>query len=77
MLEQVEEEMTMEGLRSRLNAALSSLPLEQRTIVKLAYFDEMNLREIAEQERLPLGTVKSRLRLAMSKLSGSIRGKSA
>ena len=77
MLEQVEEALTTEGLKSRLNAALSALPLEQRTIVKLAYFDEMNLREIAEQERLPLGTVKSRLRLAMSKLSGSIRGKSA
>ncbi len=75
MLEQVEESLTSEGLRSRLNQALSALPPEQRTIVRHAYFGELSLREIAEQEGLPLGTVKSRLRLAMAKLSESLRGK--
>ena len=75
MLEQVEESLTSEGLRSRLNEALSALPPEQRTIVRHAYFDELSLREISEHEGLPLGTVKSRLRLAMAKLSESLRGK--
>ena len=75
MLEQVEQSLTSEGLRSSLNEALSALPPEQRTIVRHAYFGELSLREIAEQEGLPLGTVKSRLRLAMAKLSDSLRGK--
>jgi RNA polymerase sigma-70 factor, ECF subfamily len=74
MLERVEEVVTTEGLRSRLNEALSGLPPEQRTIVRQAYFGELSLREIAEKEGLPLGTVKSRLRLAMAKLTDSIRG---
>jgi RNA polymerase sigma-70 factor (ECF subfamily) len=74
MLDRVEEKLTTEGLRSRLNAALSSLPPEQRTIVRQAYFNESSLREIAEKEGLPLGTVKSRLRLAMAKLTESVRG---
>lgn len=74
MLDQVEEKVTTERLRARLNDALSGLPPEQRTIVRQAYFNERSLREIAEKEGLPLGTVKSRLRLAMAKLTESVRG---
>jgi RNA polymerase sigma-70 factor (ECF subfamily) len=72
MLEQAEDALSSEGLRARLNAALSALPLEQRTVVKHAYFGEMSLREIAEQEGVALGTVKSRLRLAMVKLTEAL-----
>lgn len=72
MLEHAEDALTSEGLRSRLNAALSALPPEQRTVIKHAYFGEMALRDIAEQEGIPLGTVKSRLRLAMVKLTEMI-----
>ena len=68
-LERVEESMTAEGLRAELNAALAALPHEQREIVNYAYYGEHTLREIAEREGLPLGTVKSRLRLAIAKLS--------
>jgi RNA polymerase sigma-70 factor (ECF subfamily) len=74
MLEEAEDTLTTDGLRARLNAALSGLPPEQRTIVKHAYFGDLSLREIAEREGLPLGTVKSRLRLAMVKLTESMRG---
>ena len=74
MLEATEEMVTTEGLRVRLNEALSALPPEQRTVVKHAYFGDLSLREIAEREGLPLGTVKSRLRLAMTKLTESVRG---
>ena len=74
MLERAEDMLTTEGLRARLNQALSGLPPDQRAIVKHAYFGDLSLREIAEQEGLPLGTVKSRLRLAMAKLTESMRG---
>jgi RNA polymerase sigma-70 factor (ECF subfamily) len=77
MLEQAEDALTSEGLRSRLNAALSALPPEQRTVIKHAYFGEMSLREIAEREGVALGTVKSRLRLAMVKLTESIGEKAS
>jgi RNA polymerase sigma factor (sigma-70 family) len=48
--------------------ALKSLPPPQRELVKMAYFDEQSHGVIAEKLRLPLGTVKSRLRLALEKL---------
>jgi RNA polymerase sigma-70 factor (ECF subfamily) len=76
-LDRVEETLTSEGLRSQLNQALSSLPPEQARIVRFAYAKELTLREIAEQEKLPLGTVKSRLRLAMAKLTASMRGEAS
>lgn len=74
MLERAEDALSTAGLRARLNDALSSLPPEQRTIIRHAYFGDMSLPEIAEREGLPLGTVKSRLRLAMAKLTESMRG---
>lgn len=77
MLEHAEEALSTAGLRSRLNEAVSSLPPDQRAIIKCAYFGDMSLPEIAEREGLPLGTVKSRLRLAMAKLTESMRGDAA
>ncbi len=72
LLDYVEERLTTAGLRSELNAALAGLPLEQREIVNNVYFGGLTLREVAEREALPLGTVKSRLRLAMTKLTGTM-----
>jgi RNA polymerase sigma factor (sigma-70 family) len=51
-----------------LRAALRVLPREQLTLIKLAFFDELSHTAIAERLKLPLGTVKSRLRLAFSRL---------
>lgn len=48
--------------------ALGALPHEQFALVKLAFFDGLSHAAIAEQTNLPLGTVKSRLRLAFSRL---------
>jgi RNA polymerase sigma-70 factor, ECF subfamily len=73
MLDRVEENLTTAGLRAALQAALAALPAEQREIVRQAYYGESTLREIAEREGLPLGTVKSRLRLAMTKLTETMR----
>jgi RNA polymerase sigma-70 factor (ECF subfamily) len=51
-----------------LRPLLNDLPTEQREVIVLAYYKGLSQREIAEHLRLPLGTVKSRLRLAMQKL---------
>jgi RNA polymerase sigma-70 factor (ECF subfamily) len=51
-----------------VRAALGALPREQFALVKLAFFDGLSHATISEQTKLPLGTVKSRLRLAFSRL---------
>lgn len=52
----------------RVRAALSQIPEEQARVLRLSFFEERAHGEIAEKLNLPLGTVKSRLRLAMSRL---------
>jgi RNA polymerase sigma-70 factor, ECF subfamily len=49
-------------------AALEGLPPDQRQAVDLAFFGGLSHSEIAEQTSEPLGTVKTRIRLAMQKL---------
>jgi RNA polymerase sigma-70 factor (ECF subfamily) len=73
LLDRVVEDLSSEGLRARLRAVLASLPPEQRAVVEQAHFEGMTLREIAEHEGVPLGTVKSRLRLGMTKLTEALR----
>lgn len=51
-----------------VQAALALLSEEQRQVVQLSFFEDRPHSEIAERLSLPLGTVKSRLRLALSKL---------
>jgi RNA polymerase sigma-70 factor (ECF subfamily) len=55
-------------LREHVQAALADLPVEQREVLDLAYFSGMSQTEIAEATGLPLGTIKTRVRLAMQKL---------
>ncbi len=50
--------------------ALPSLPDEQRVVVELAYYRGLSHNEIAQQLKVPLGTVKGRMRLALVKLRG-------
>jgi RNA polymerase sigma-70 factor, ECF subfamily len=61
-------------LRSTVLAALDTLPPQQRTVLELAYFSGMSHSEIAEELGLPLGTVKTRTRLALIRLRGSLDG---
>jgi RNA polymerase sigma-70 factor (ECF subfamily) len=49
-------------------AALSELPSEQRQALELGYFSGLSQTEIAERTGQPLGTIKTRMRLAMQKL---------
>ena len=55
-------------LRILVRAALNALPPEQRQVIEQSYFLGMTQTEIAEFCDLPLGTVKTRTRLAMEKL---------
>lgn len=55
-----------------VHAALDALPPEQREAVRLAYFQGLTHSEIAQQLAIPMGTVKTRLRLAFDKLRTSL-----
>ena len=54
--------------RQLVVAALTELPREQREALELGYFGGLSQSEIAERTGQPLGTVKTRMRLAMLKL---------
>lgn len=56
----------------QLRAAMADLPKEQSTLLELAYFEESTHSAIAKKLNLPLGTVKSRLRLAFNKLRAAL-----
>lgn len=51
-----------------LRGAMKQLPSEQLTLVQMAFFESLSHSEIAEKTGLPLGTVKSRIRLAFTRL---------
>lgn len=55
-----------------VRAAIVDLPEEQRQLLHQAFYDGLSHREIAEQTGTPLGTVKSRLRLAFLKLRSKL-----
>jgi RNA polymerase sigma-70 factor (ECF subfamily) len=52
----------------RVRAALGQLSSDQATVIRLSFFEDRPQSEIAQALGIPLGTVKSRVRLAMSKL---------
>jgi RNA polymerase sigma-70 factor (ECF subfamily) len=54
-------------------AAMADLPGEQREVLELGYFRGLSQSEIAERTGQPLGTIKTRTRLAMQKLRGSLQ----
>lgn len=53
---------------ARVRAAMTDLPDEQVALLRMAFFDGLSHRDIADRIGVPLGTVKSRLRLAFDKL---------
>lgn len=57
-----------------LRRALAELPAEQRETIELSYFRGLSQSEISAAMRTPLGTVKSRARLALNWLRGALEG---
>lgn len=55
-----------------LRDAIATLPAEQADLLHRAYFEDKSHSTIAAETNLPLGTIKSRLRLAMSKLRNQL-----
>ena len=59
----------------QLGAAIAALPVKQRDLIEKAYFGDLTHTEIAEQTGLPLGTIKSRIRLALDRLRHAMDAK--
>ncbi|MEP9351989.1 sigma-70 family RNA polymerase sigma factor [Xanthobacter sp. KR7-65] len=60
--------LMMAERETRVRAALAKLSEEQATIVRLSFFQEKPHAQIAQELGIPLGTAKSRVRLALSRL---------
>ena len=60
--------MVVQEETARLGRALVALPASQRTLIERAFYGELSHSEIAAETGLPLGTIKSRIRLALEKL---------
>ncbi|WP_132951021.1 sigma-70 family RNA polymerase sigma factor [Rhodovulum bhavnagarense] len=62
------ETIALQQESEQLGKALATLPEAQRLLIERAYFGELSHSEIAAETGLPLGTIKSRLRLALERL---------
>jgi RNA polymerase sigma-70 factor, ECF subfamily len=66
--------LNAEERETQVRAALAELPDEQIDLLKAAFYEGLSHREIADKTGLPLGTVKSRIRLAFAKMRARLTG---
>ncbi len=67
------DHVAMDAERQQLRHVLSALPQTQRRAIELSYFGGLSQTEVASRMHLPLGTVKSRMRLGLEKMRVSLR----
>jgi RNA polymerase sigma-70 factor (ECF subfamily) len=70
--DQVDERLACGG-SALVRSALATLPAPQREALALAYFGGLTQQEIADKTGLPLGTIKTRMRLGMQKMRDELR----
>ncbi|WP_411344908.1 RNA polymerase sigma factor [Paenibacillus sp. WLX1005] len=68
----VEQEVTMNWERERIREAMMELREEQQQVIESIYFQGLTQHEVSEKFSIPLGTVKSRVRLAIRQLHGKL-----
>ncbi|MFT6169741.1 MAG: RNA polymerase sigma-70 factor (ECF subfamily) [Celeribacter sp.] len=69
-----EQVLGIEQEVATLRAAIARLNPEQRDLVQKAYLGELTHSEIQAQTGLPLGTIKSRIRLGLERLRHELKG---
>jgi RNA polymerase sigma-70 factor (ECF subfamily) len=72
--EQADENVSLAERESRVRAALAELPPEQLSLLQAAFYEGLSHRDIAERTGIPLGTVKSRIRLAFARMRTRLTG---
>ncbi len=72
---QPDDAVIMAERKAEVQTAMATLPEEQVELVKLAFYKGWSHSEIAKETGLPLGTVKSRLRLSFTRLKEALDGK--
>ena len=68
-----EDVVALQQETQRLAEALGTLPEKQRLLIEQAYFGDLSHSEIAAKTGLPLGTIKSRIRLALDRLRHAMK----
>ena len=68
-----EDVVSLQQETEMLGAALAELPAAQRELIEKAYFGDLTHSEIAAETGLPLGTIKSRIRLALDRLRHAMK----
>ena len=68
-----EDVLTLQQESEHLAQAIAELPEAQRELIQQAYFGDLSHSEIAEKTGLPLGTIKSRIRLALDRLRHAMK----
>lgn len=64
--------VSQKDIENQVRKALRELPPEQLEMLQLAFYEGLSHREIAERLNMPLGTVKSRIRLAFLRMKGRL-----